>query len=256
MNPEPNLPPAPVGNDADDGDLFFLIAAGTFLSSLHVKTSALTSASENDLKKQLDLVLRTFRQPNVAKTIEDAARLLCATHSKQLASYDYLATCAGYDKNKRAFERALKNNDAVAARKAFQKRALILLQFKEFRELNTPLIKRLLIRACETNDTWFFKQLGRRLSEKPKSISETLPEIIRILLLTFWDNPHFGQPLCRLTDEALTKFCEIALQSSKRSKCGVSFDQVQKIRQRLKLKKGPEPHFKNVRLDGERMAFS
>jgi hypothetical protein len=257
MKPKQNVSSNMAGNDANEGDLFFLIAAAYFLSSLNAKTSALTSGSENDWTKQFPIeALKFAKHPHPEQILQDAAQLLCATQSKQEASAEYLAKILGADKNKCNFERAIKNQDAVAARMAFQERALFLLQFKEFRELNTPMLKKLLVRACETNDAPFLKQLGRKLSETPKSISDKQPEIIRILLLTFWNDPCYGQPLCRLTDDALTTFCELAMRSSNLNEKGVSFDQVQKTRQRLGLIKGPEPHFKEVRLDGDRISIS
>ena len=178
----------------------------------------------------------------------DACQMLCATQSKEGASIDYLAKVIGYERIKRSLERALKNGDAVSARKAFQARALLLLRFREFRGLNSLMLKRLVLRACETNDSTFLMQLGRRLSEKPTAISDDQSEVIRILLLKFWDDPRYGQPLCRLTDQALTDFCEIALGLNHLSANSLSLPQIQQTRKRLKLKQGPKPHFKHVRL--------
>ena len=254
MKPKRNVSPNSVTCDIDNGDLFFLIAAAYFLESLrNFKT---LWAQTDWAQESPDLALKLAKHPSPAKVTEHAAQLLCATHSKQEASFDYLAKITGFDKNKRNFESALKNRDPIAAENAFQERALLLLRFKEFRELNTPMLKRLLLRACETNDVEFLKQLGRRLSEKPKIITDVTSEIIRILLLGLWNDPLYGQPLCRLTDAALAKFFSLALRCRNLSSSGVSFDQVQKMRQRLKLKKGLKPYFKNVQSDGDRILIS
>src|SRR5205823_2170894 len=102
-------------------------------------------------------------------------------------------------------------------------------------------IQKLIQLASQAGDRGVFIRLGRALSRKaviacPEDIQL---DNLKFLLVECWlRGPKGEMGLCRLTDEALTDFCNLAL-----GRRDLTLDCVRKTRWRLGLEKGARPLF-------------
>jgi hypothetical protein len=96
------------------------------------------------------------------------------------------------------------------------------------RDLKIEWVKNRLQKAIENNDLKFFIRFGNALKQKPRQLAS---DKVSFLLAMFWATP-LGKypPFSWFTDEALLEMLKILTGNEQ-----LTFDQVRKIRQRLKL---------------------
>jgi hypothetical protein len=116
--------------------------------------------------------------------------------------------------------------------------ALWLMQFEEFRtDMSAKTVSRVLAKAVTQavgdNDIDFFKQLGRRLSERPKPLIKNFNlNPLKHLMLSHWVADDSKLQFCYFTDQALRDFLNIVASGA-----GATFDSVRQTRKRLRLQR-------------------
>jgi hypothetical protein len=151
----------------------------------------------------------------------------------------------GAGANRKAVAEALAAGDV---KRALETKVFYLLKMEKFRDLQHPDIERLMELARASGDKKFFVRLGRALQEQAKCGPEDFDlDKLDFVLVEWWIKGPQGQlGLCRLTDEALTEFCVLALNQK-----NLTMAAVRKVRQRWGLKKGPKPWFTKVEKTGD-----
>jgi hypothetical protein len=156
----------------------------------------------------------------------------------------------GTEANRKAVRAALEAGDV---KRALEMKVFYLLKLEKYRDLQHPDIGRLMELAREAGDQKLFVRLGRALQEEPRRGPEDIEiEKLAFVLVEWWVKGPQGQlGLCRLTDEALTEFCILALNQR-----NLTMAAVRKARQRWGLKKGPKPWFTRVEKTGAGIVIS
>lgn len=161
--------------------------------------------------------------------------------SQKEADHALAERATGVGANKQAVKEALAEGDV---KKALEKKAFFLLKWDRWRDLKHPDIQRLIDVARATGDKRLLIRLGRALEQEPmvKCPNDLDIDKLSFVLIEWWVNGPEGQMgLCRLTDEALTEFCNLAL-----GRKDLTLSNVRKTRQRWGLKKGAKPWLKKV----------
>jgi hypothetical protein len=170
----------------------------------------------------------------------------CITHSEIVLSQHkaeraLVNKATGAKSKKQAVEKALAAGDV---KRALEEKVFFMLRFEHYRNLQHPDFCKMLEMAVRAGDQKLFIRLGRALSQKPKVQGPERMQMdkLALLLVKFWIRGPQGQlGICRLTDEALTEFCNLFLKRK-----DLTLATVRKVRQRFGLKKGPKPWFKKV----------
>ncbi len=125
--------------------------------------------------------------------------------------------------------------------------ALWLMQFEEFRtDMNSKTVSRVIIKAAtqavEDNDIGFFKQLGRRLSQRPKPLTKNFNlNPLKHLMLSHWVADDSKLQFCYFTDQALADFLKEVAPGA-----GATFESVRQTRKRLRIQRTNPLLVKNV----------
>lgn len=171
--------------------------------------------------------------------------------SQKEADRDLKEEATGSEANRKAV------SDALAAgnvREALETKVYYLLKAERYRNLQHPDIQKLIELAALAGDDSVFIRLGRALSQ-PAEIrgpEDMQVDKLKFVLVEWWLRGPQGQMgLCRLTDEALTEFCNLAFGGG-----SLTLDCVRKTRQRLGLVKGTKPWFNRVEKTSEGIAVS
>lgn len=147
----------------------------------------------------------------------------------------------GIEAHEKAVAAALAEGDV---KRGLEEKVFFILRLEKFRDLQHPDIRKLMALALETGDQDLIRRLGRALDEPAIRGPDDFDIDGVCLVLTQWwvKGPGGAAGLCQCTDEALTEFCNLAFKRH-----DLTLDAVRKARQRLGLKKGPEPWFTKAR---------
>ena len=166
--------------------------------------------------------------------------------SQKEADRDLKEEACGIEANKKGVA------DALAAgnvRVALETRVFFLIKTQRYRNMQHPDIRKLVELALLAGDTGVFVRLGRAFAEQPRIVGPEDMQVdkLKFVLVQWWLRGPQGQlGLCRLTDEALTEWCNLAL-----GRVDLTLDKVRKTRQRLRLVKGAKPWFNKVEKTSE-----
>lgn len=181
-------------------------------------------------------------------SLEDFENQLQAVLSQKEAELRLKEKLTGTKAHSQSVAKAL---TAGNLKRALEKKVIGQLKWDHAYTLDNKYVKHLLESASRQNDSGVLIRLARAVKNQPREPQKIVVDRLEGMLVLWWVRCPRNEPgLCRVTDEALTDFCNWAFRGTY-----LTLEKVRKTRQRLGLEKGAKPWFKKFKVQGDEVTF-